>query len=81
MNPFLSEHFTNSNVRVSKEQLFFTDWELSEEGRIFGIQSVDDIKESIKDHLVELNVISKDDISELESSVSPPSLSRSYCKS
>ena len=77
----LSEHFTNSYVRVRKEQLFFTDWELSEEGRIFGIQGVEDIKESIKEHLVELNVIGKDDISELESSVSPPRLNRNYCQS
>ena len=77
----LGEHFTNSYVRVRKEQLFFTDWELSNEGRMFGIQGVEDIKESIKEHLVELNVIGKDDISELESSVSPPRLNHSYCKS
>ena len=81
MNPFLSEHFTNSNVRVSKEQLFFTDWKLTDEGRRFGIQGVEDIKESIKEHLVELNVIGKDDISELESSVSPPRFNHNYCKS
>ena len=41
----------------------------------------EDIKESIKEHLVELNVIGKDDISELESSVSPPRLNHNYCKS
>ena len=72
----LTEHFSGGYIRVRKEQFFFTDWELSEEGKIFGIEGVEDIKESIKDHLIELNVIGKDDISELESAVSPPS----YCR-
>ena len=67
----LTEHFSGGNIRVRKEQFFFTDWEVSEDGRRFGIEGVEDIKESIKDHLVELNVIGKDDISELESAVSP----------
>ena len=72
----LTEHFSGGNIRVRKEQFFFTDWEVSEDGRSFGIEGVEDIKESIKDHLVELNVIGKDDISELESAVSPSSSCR-----
>ena len=71
----LNEHFSNSYIKVKKEHLLFTDWEVTEEGKVFGIEGVEDIKEFIKDHLVELNVIGKDDISELESAVSPPNLS------
>ena len=68
----LNEHFTNSYIRIKKEHLLFTDWEVSTHGRQFGIEGVEEIKEYIKDHLIELNVINKDDVSELEATVSPP---------
>ena len=71
----LNEHFSSSYIKVKKEHLLFTDWEVTDEGKVFGIEGVEDIKEFIKDHLVELNVIGKDDISELESAVSPPNSS------
>ena len=65
----LTEHFNGRNISLKKEQFFFTDWEVSDEGKKFGIEGVEDIKASIKDHLVELNVIDKEDIDELESAV------------
>ena len=68
----LNEHFSNSYIRNKKEPLLFTDWEVDEEGRAFGIEGVDEIKEFIKDHLVELNVINKNEMAELEAAVSPP---------
>ena len=68
----LNEHFNSSCIRVKKEHLLFTDWEVSESGRMFGIEGVDEVKEFIKDHLIELNVVGKNDISELEAAVSPP---------
>merc|ERR1711892_180659 len=68
----LNEYFNNSYVRIKKENLLFTDWEVDEEGRVFGIEGVEEVKEFIKNHLVELNVINKDNITELESAVSYP---------
>ena len=68
----LNEHFSNSYIRIKKEHLLFTDWEVDEEGRAFGIEGVDEVKEFIKNHLVELNVINKNDMAELEAAVSRP---------
>jgi len=68
----LNEYFNNSYVRIKKENLLFTDWEVDEEGRAFGIEGVEEVKEFIKNHLVELNVINKDNITELEAAVSYP---------
>ena len=68
----LNEHFSNGNIRVRREHLLFTDWELSEEGRLFGLEGVEEIKQVIKEHLIQLNVINRHDIKELEAAVSPP---------
>ena len=64
----LNEHFSSSSsyIRIKKEHLLFTDWEVDEEGRAFGIEGVEEVKEFIKNHLVELNVIGKGNITELE---------------
>ena len=66
------EHFRKGKFEVKKEHFLFTDWKVTDEGKKFGIEGVEDVKEVIKDHLVELNVIGKDDLSGLESAVSPP---------
>ena len=68
----LDEHFSHSYIRIKKEHFLFTDWEVDDDGRAFGIEGVDEVKEFIKDHLVELNVINKHDMTELEAAVSPP---------
>ena len=57
---------------MKREHLLFTDWEVTNEGKMFGIDGVDKIKEIIKQNLVTLNVISNDKRAELESAVSPP---------
>ena len=66
------EYFRKSKFKVKKEHFLFTDWKVTNEGKEFGIEGVEDVKKLIKDHLVELNVIGKDDLSGLESAVSPP---------
>ena len=68
----LNQHFSNSSIQMSQEHLLFTDWELDQEGRQFGLQGVEEVKEVIKDHLVQLNVVNKANIGELEQSVKPP---------
>jgi len=68
----LNEHFSNSYIRIKKDHLLFTDWEVDEEGRAFGIEGIEEVKEFIKNHLVELNVISKENITELQAAVSYP---------
>ena len=74
----LNEHFTDTHVKVKTEHIFFTDWEIGDDGRSFGIEGIDEIKEVIKQHLIELNVVKRpnssqfEDSSELEDSVSPP---------
>ena len=68
----LNEYFSNTYIRIKKENLLFTDWEVDHEGRAFGIEGVEEVKEFIKNHLVELNVINRNDIAELEAAVSRP---------
>lgn len=68
----LNEHFSDKNIQVKKEHIFFTDWKAGQEARDFGIESIEDIKELIKQYLVELNVIKRTEVKELEESVAPP---------
>merc|ERR1712226_747107 len=49
----LNEHFSDKNIQVKKEHIFFTDWKAGQEARDFGIESIEDIKELIKQYLVE----------------------------
>jgi len=67
----LNEYFTDSGVRLQRHHLLFTDWEVEQEGRAFGLVGVEEVREHIQDFLVELSVISKKDIAELEAAVSP----------
>ena len=69
----LNEHFTDSGIRLQRHHLLFTDWEVEQEGRAFGLVGVEEVREHIQDFLVELGVISKKDIAELEAAVSPVS--------
>ena len=68
----LNEHFESvaSNLVVRKEMILFTDWELGEEGRAFGLEGIEEVKTCVKDYLVEYNIVSKNDTAELEKTVS-----------
>ncbi|XP_075241655.1 uncharacterized protein LOC142336627 [Convolutriloba macropyga] len=68
----LNEHFTDRKIKMKKEHIFFTDWEAGQEARDFGIEGIDAIKDVIKQHLIELNVISRMAVDELEQAVAPP---------
>lgn len=72
----LNEHFSSRGIRVDRRHLLFTDWEVDEAGRAFGIEGVEEVRQLIKDYLVELGVISKGEIRNLEAAVSPPSLTQ-----
>ena len=67
----LNQHFSHTSIQMRKEHIYFTDWELDQEGREYGFQGVEDVKEFIKDHLVQLNVVNRSNIGELELSVKP----------
>ena len=58
---------------MESDHLLFTDWEVTDEGKNFGIVGIDRIKDIIKENLVDLEVFDKDD-KEVESSVSPPKI-------
>jgi len=75
----LNKHFIQGNndekeckIEVKKEHLLITDWNVTEEGKEFGIENVESVKEIIKNYLVELNIINKNHTTELQSAVSPP---------
>ena len=46
---------------------------MDEAGRAFGLAGVEEVRELIQNYLVELGVVSKGDIKDLEAAVSPPS--------
>ena len=71
----LNDHFTDSGIRLQRHHLMFTDWEVDEEGRAFGLAGVEEVKELVQNYLVELGVVSRSDIKDLEAAVSPLSLS------
>ena len=33
----LNEHFTDTGIRLQRQHLMFTDWEVDEDGRAFGL--------------------------------------------
>ena len=68
----LNDHFTDSGIRLQRHHLMFTDWEVDEVGRAFGLAGVEEVRELIQNYLVELGVVSKGDIKDLEAAVSPP---------
>ena len=72
----LNEHFESmdKNLVVRNEMLLFTDWEIGEEGRAFGLEGVEEVKTCIKNYLVEFNIMGKHDTEELEKSVSKISM-------
>ena len=55
----LNEHFQNNNVRLTMEMILFTDWEIGEEGRAFGLEGVEEVKSCITRYLVEYNIVEK----------------------
>ena len=69
----LNDHFTDTGITLQRQHLMFTDWEVDEAGRAFGLAGVEEVRELIKDYLVELGVVSRGDINDLEAAVSPPS--------
>ena len=68
----LNDHFTDIGIRLQRQHLMFTDWEVDEVGRAFGLAGVEEVRELIQNYLVELGVVSKGDIKDLEAAVSPP---------
>lgn len=68
----LNDHFTETGIRLQRQHLMFTDWEVDEVGRAFGLAGVEEVRELIQNYLVELGVVSKGDIKDLEAAVSPP---------
>ena len=45
---------------MESDHLLFTDWEVTDEGKNFGIVGIDRIKDIIKENLVDLEVFDKD---------------------
>ena len=39
----LNEHFSSRGIRVERRHLLFTDWEVDEAGRAFGIEGVEEV--------------------------------------
>ena len=39
----LNEHFSSRGIRVDRRHLLFTDWEVDEAGRAFGIEGVEEV--------------------------------------
>ena len=69
----LNEYFeTSSKLSISKEHILFTDWKVGDEGRKFGIEGVEEVKNSIKEYLVEFNIFNREDSKALDKAVSPP---------
>ena len=56
---------------MKRDHLLFTDWEVTDEGKEFGIYGIDKIKEIIKENLVALSIFGKNETSELEAAVLP----------
>jgi hypothetical protein len=68
----LNDHFTDTGIRLQKQHILFTDWEVEAEGRAFGLEGVEEVRELVQDYLVELGVVSRRDVRDLEAAVSPP---------
>ena len=66
----LNDYFTDSSIQLQRHHLMFTDWEVDEEGRAFGLAGVEEVKELVQNYLVELGVVSRSDIKDLEAAVS-----------
>lgn len=70
----LNAHFTDTGIRLQKQHILFTDWEVDQDGRGFGLAGVEEVREVVQDYLVELGVVSRGDMEELEAAVSPPNI-------
>ena len=68
----LNNHFTDTGIRLQRQHLMFTDWEVDEAGRGFGLVGVEEVREVIQNYLVEMAVVNKGDIKDIEAAVSPP---------
>ena len=68
----LNEHFSRRGIRLQKQHLLFTDWQVDAEGRAFGLEGVEEVRELVQDYIVEMGIVSKGDIGHLEAAVAPP---------
>ena len=39
----LNDHFTDTGIRLQRQHLMFTDWEVDEAGRAFGLSGVEEV--------------------------------------
>ena len=61
----LNDHFTDTGIRLQRQHLMFTDWEVDEAGRSFGLAGVEEVRELIQNYLIELGARATSRISKL----------------